>query len=71
MDALAAELTEYMDKSEGRGNKVIAINGLRAIIKRHETSVTPHTRTYPSTDEYLQERELQRSYAASRSSKIH
>jgi hypothetical protein len=66
MDALAAELTDYLDKSEGRGNKVIAINGLRAIIKRHETSATPRTRSYPSTDEYLQERELQRSYRANR-----
>lgn len=32
---LAEELTQYMNESQARGNKVMSIDGLRAIIQRH------------------------------------
>ena len=67
MNPFEKELTAYLDQSEARGNKVISINGVRAMLERHQNDVKPPTRVYPSTVDYLHDRELQRSIAASRS----
>jgi hypothetical protein len=71
MEKFINELVAYMNESEARGNKVISIHGVRAMLERHQTHKKAPVRPFQSTVEYLQERELQRSISASRGLKIH
>jgi hypothetical protein len=38
MDEFVKELVSYMNQSEARGNKVISIEGVRALLRRHQTN---------------------------------
>jgi hypothetical protein len=71
MEKFINELITYMNESEARGNKVISIHGVRAMLERHQTHKKAPTSRFPTTEEYLHVRELERSIAASRGLKMH